>query len=197
MGGRWEAYDRPDRAFAAWATNDDLTLVIAGWPYREFEANKKDLEGNYLQTLELAPLFAERLRRATRETRLVGAVVPNFFRKPYGPGWVLVGDAGYNKDFVTAQGIQDASDRPVGSAADCPAPPPFPGAPPEPDVSSSSVQLSSGPNRRLGPQGAAEQGERNHVPVAAHVCWRDIRHVGVVRPLHPVRTGISRKSPKA
>jgi len=108
MGGRWEAYDRPDRAFAAWATNDDLTLVIAGWPYREFEANKKDLEGNYLQTLELAPLFAERLRRATRETRLVGAVVPNFFRKPYGPGWALVGDAGYNKDFVTAQGIQDA-----------------------------------------------------------------------------------------
>jgi hypothetical protein len=108
MGGRWEAYDRPDRAFAAWATNDDRTLVIAGWPYREFEATKKDLEGNYLQTLELAPLFAERLRRATRETRLVGAVVPNFFRKPYGPGWVLVGDAGYNKDFVTAQGIQDA-----------------------------------------------------------------------------------------
>jgi flavin-dependent dehydrogenase len=108
MGGRWEAYDRPDRAFAAWPTNDDLTLVIAGWPYREFEANKKDLEANYLQTLELAPLFAERLRTATREARLVGAVVPNFFRKPYGPGWVLVGDAGYNKDFVTAQGIQDA-----------------------------------------------------------------------------------------
>jgi 2-polyprenyl-6-methoxyphenol hydroxylase-like FAD-dependent oxidoreductase len=108
MGGRWEAYDRPDRAFAAWPTNDDLTLVIAGWPYREFEVNKKDLEGHYLQTLESAPLFAERLRSATREARLVGAVVPNFFRKPYGPGWVLVGDAGYNKDFVTAQGIQDA-----------------------------------------------------------------------------------------
>jgi 2-polyprenyl-6-methoxyphenol hydroxylase-like FAD-dependent oxidoreductase len=108
MGGRWEAYDRPDRAFAAWPTNDDLTLVIAGWPYREFEANKKDLQRNYLETLELAPQFAERLRTATREARLVGAVVPNFFRKPYGPGWVLVGDAGHNKDFVTAQGIQDA-----------------------------------------------------------------------------------------
>jgi 2-polyprenyl-6-methoxyphenol hydroxylase-like FAD-dependent oxidoreductase len=108
MDGCWEAYDRPNRAFAAWATNDDLTLVIAGWPYREFEANKKDLEGNYLQTLELARPFAERLRTATRETRLVGAVVPNFFRRPYGPGWVLVGDAGYNKDFITAQGIQDA-----------------------------------------------------------------------------------------
>lgn len=27
---------------------------------------------------------------------------------PYGPGWVLVGDAGYTKDPVTAQGIADA-----------------------------------------------------------------------------------------
>jgi 2-polyprenyl-6-methoxyphenol hydroxylase-like FAD-dependent oxidoreductase len=27
---------------------------------------------------------------------------------PYGPGWALVGDAGYNKDFITAQGITDA-----------------------------------------------------------------------------------------
>jgi 2-polyprenyl-6-methoxyphenol hydroxylase-like FAD-dependent oxidoreductase len=34
--------------------------------------------------------------------------VPNFFRKPFGPGWALVGDAGYNKDFITAQGITDA-----------------------------------------------------------------------------------------
>jgi len=31
-----------------------------------------------------------------------------FFRESAGPGWVLVGDAGYNKDFITAQGIQDA-----------------------------------------------------------------------------------------
>jgi 2-polyprenyl-6-methoxyphenol hydroxylase-like FAD-dependent oxidoreductase len=34
--------------------------------------------------------------------------VPNYFRKPYGPGWALVGDAGYNRDFITAQGILDA-----------------------------------------------------------------------------------------
>jgi 2-polyprenyl-6-methoxyphenol hydroxylase-like FAD-dependent oxidoreductase len=34
--------------------------------------------------------------------------VPNFFRRPFGPGWALVGDAGYNKDFITAQGISDA-----------------------------------------------------------------------------------------
>jgi 2-polyprenyl-6-methoxyphenol hydroxylase-like FAD-dependent oxidoreductase len=34
--------------------------------------------------------------------------VPGYFRRPFGPGWALVGDAGYNKDFITAQGIQDA-----------------------------------------------------------------------------------------
>src|SRR5205823_2544066 len=34
--------------------------------------------------------------------------VPNFFRKPFGPGWALVGDAGYNKDPITAQGMSDA-----------------------------------------------------------------------------------------
>ncbi len=33
---------------------------------------------------------------------------PNFFRKPYGPGWALVGDAGVHKDPITAQGITDA-----------------------------------------------------------------------------------------
>jgi 2-polyprenyl-6-methoxyphenol hydroxylase-like FAD-dependent oxidoreductase len=29
-------------------------------------------------------------------------------RRPFGPGWALVGDAGYTKDFVTALGISDA-----------------------------------------------------------------------------------------
>jgi flavin-dependent dehydrogenase len=104
----FETYDRPNRAFAAWPTNDDLTLVIGGWPFREFAANRGDIEGNYLATLGTVPAFAERLRGARRESRIVGTAVPNYFRKPYGPGWALVGDAGYNKDFITAQGIQDA-----------------------------------------------------------------------------------------
>ena len=108
MDGRFENYVRPDRAVAAWPTNDDLTLVIGGWPYAEMEANRGDIEGNFLTMLELAPPFAERIRAATREARYVGTAVPNYFRKPYGPGWALVGDAGYNKDFITAQGIQDA-----------------------------------------------------------------------------------------
>ena len=57
---------------------------------------------------DLAPEFAERIRGAKREARFVGTAVPNYFRKPFGPGWALVGDAGYNKDFITAQGITDA-----------------------------------------------------------------------------------------
>jgi 2-polyprenyl-6-methoxyphenol hydroxylase-like FAD-dependent oxidoreductase len=108
MEGRFETYIRPGRGMAAWPTNDDLTVVIAGWPYAEFEANKKDIEGNFLKTYDLAPSFAARLRAGNRETRFIGTAVPNFFRKPYGAGWALVGDAGYNKDFITAQGIHDA-----------------------------------------------------------------------------------------
>ena len=40
--------------------------------------------------------------------RFAGGSVANFFRRPFGPGWALVGDAGYTKDPITAQGISDA-----------------------------------------------------------------------------------------
>ena len=108
MEGRFENYIRPNSGFAAAPTHDGLTLVVAGWPHSEFQANKKDVEGSYLRALALAPEFAERVRGAKREARFVGTAVSNYFRKPYGPGWALVGDAAYNKDFITAQGILDA-----------------------------------------------------------------------------------------
>src|SRR5437879_11748237 len=57
---------------------------------------------------EQAPEFAERMRGAKREARFAGTAVANYFRRPFGPGWALVGDAGYNKDFIRAQGIMDA-----------------------------------------------------------------------------------------
>ena len=104
----FEIFIRPDRGWAAVATNDGLTMLVVGWPYSESNAYKTDVEANYLKTLELAPEFADRVSRATREERFAGGAVPNFFRKPYGPGWALVGDAGYNKDPITAQGISDA-----------------------------------------------------------------------------------------
>ncbi len=99
---------RPDRGWGAFPTNDGLTLVVVGWPNAESTAYKSDVEANYLKTLELAPEFAEQMRGAKREERFAGGAVPNYFRKPYGPGWALVGDAGYIKDPITAQGISDA-----------------------------------------------------------------------------------------
>lgn len=105
----FEVYIRPDRSWGAMPTHDGLTLVIVGWPHAEMDANRADIEGNYLKALELAPAFAERVRGGQRQTRFSGTGdLPNYFRRPYGPGWALVGDAGYHKDPCTAQGISDA-----------------------------------------------------------------------------------------
>ena len=54
-----------------------------------------------------------RLRRPRARGSPRGEVVRHggrarLFRKPYGKGWALVGDAGYNRDPITAQGISDA-----------------------------------------------------------------------------------------
>jgi flavin-dependent dehydrogenase len=102
-------FPRDWRSFGGMPTNDGLVCVVVGWTNREFHEFRKDIEGNYLKTLNLSPDFAERVRVGKREEQFIGtADVPNFFRKPYGPGWALVGDAGYHKDPVTAQGINDA-----------------------------------------------------------------------------------------
>jgi 2-polyprenyl-6-methoxyphenol hydroxylase-like FAD-dependent oxidoreductase len=99
---------RGDRAFAAIPTNDDLTLLLVGCPFDQAGEFRRDVEANYFEGVKREPEWADRLTRATRQERFVGGGVPNFFRKPYGPGWVLVGDAGYTKDPVTAQGIANA-----------------------------------------------------------------------------------------
>lgn len=53
--------------------------------------------------------MAERVCSGRRVEQFYGSAgLPFFFRKPYGPGWALVGDAGYHKDPITAQGITDA-----------------------------------------------------------------------------------------
>jgi 2-polyprenyl-6-methoxyphenol hydroxylase-like FAD-dependent oxidoreductase len=108
LENRFEAFDRPRRAIAAWPTNDGLTLIVIGWPYAEFETNKRDVEGAFMAAIDLVPELAARVRAGRREERYFGMAVPNFFRKPFGPGWALAGDAGYNRDFITAQGISDA-----------------------------------------------------------------------------------------
>ncbi len=107
----FETYIRAEdgRGWAAIRTHDDLTCVVVGWPPSQFKANRKDVEGSYMKSFDLAPEFAERMRGAERATRFVGtADLPGFFLKPYGPGWALVGDAGYHKHPITAFGITDA-----------------------------------------------------------------------------------------
>jgi flavin-dependent dehydrogenase len=56
-----------------------------------------------------APQLAERLRQARRTSPVQGVLrQPNQLRQAFGPGWALVGDAGYYRDAVTAYGISDA-----------------------------------------------------------------------------------------
>src|SRR5581483_11872763 len=100
---------RPNCGFGIFPTNDGLTLIVAGKPVSEFHDFRSDIEGNFLAILAQSPEVAERVAAAKREERFVGtADMPNYFRRPYGAGWALVGDAGYHKDSITAQGISDA-----------------------------------------------------------------------------------------
>jgi flavin-dependent dehydrogenase len=56
-----------------------------------------------------APQLAERLGKARRTSPVHGMLrQPNQLRQAFGPGWALVGDAGYYRDAVTAYGISDA-----------------------------------------------------------------------------------------
>ncbi len=104
-----ELYVRPGRMIITAPTNDGQALVIIYWPSDQFHSVRADIERSFLEAVELAPSLAERLRNGERSERFRGtADVPFFFRKPYGPGWALVGDAGYHKDPITAQGITDA-----------------------------------------------------------------------------------------
>jgi flavin-dependent dehydrogenase len=90
-------------------TNDGLTMTIIYWPQSAFHQVRADIEGEFMQALDMAPGLAERVRAGSRVERFQGSGdLPGFFRRPYGPGWALVGDAGYHKNPITAEGITDA-----------------------------------------------------------------------------------------
>jgi 2-polyprenyl-6-methoxyphenol hydroxylase-like FAD-dependent oxidoreductase len=97
------------RVIFSFRTDAGLYAVFVGAPIEELSQFRSDIEGMFIQTLDLAPDFADRIRAGRRETRFYGASdLPNFYRKPYGPGWALVGDAGLHKDPYLALGICDA-----------------------------------------------------------------------------------------
>ncbi len=104
-----EIYRRGKRFIGLWPTNDHLTLIYIAWPAAEFSTFRADIEGSFLATIDLVPALAERVRQGQRAERISGSgEMPNAYRKPFGPGWALVGDAGYLKDPVSAYGISDA-----------------------------------------------------------------------------------------
>jgi flavin-dependent dehydrogenase len=56
-----------------------------------------------------APGLRDRIASAGQAGRLRGwAGTPGYVRRPWGPGWALVGDAGYYKDPITTHGMTDA-----------------------------------------------------------------------------------------
>ncbi len=104
-----EIYLSDNGGVLAFPTNDGRVCIAAGGPRENFDDYRKDIEGGFFAILDGSPKFAARVRAGKREERWMGtADVPNFFRKPWGSGWALVGDAGYMKDPTTGFGIADA-----------------------------------------------------------------------------------------
>jgi flavin-dependent dehydrogenase len=105
----WHLWLRPNRVVFSYNTNDNLTLIGVAFPAREVPEVRANVEEHHSRTIaEYIPELAERMRAGRRESHFVGGIIPYYMRRPYGAGWALVGDAGYQKDPCTASGITDA-----------------------------------------------------------------------------------------
>ncbi|OGO31667.1 MAG: hypothetical protein A2136_00130 [Chloroflexi bacterium RBG_16_54_11] len=91
-------------------TDADLTLVAVSLPINEFPSFKKEPLKRLRTHLDSLPLLAPRLRHAdiTAEVRGAGNI-PCYQRRPYGPGWGLVGDAQQIMDPWSGMGIDHAT----------------------------------------------------------------------------------------
>ncbi len=101
-----ELYGRPNRVVGAWPTEDGLIMTYVAWPIAEFPDFRADIEGNLLKTLDQAGDLGMRVRAGQRVERIrTTPDLPNEVRHAYGPGWALVGDAGFVMDPITGAGI--------------------------------------------------------------------------------------------
>ncbi|WP_328523604.1 NAD(P)/FAD-dependent oxidoreductase [Kribbella sp. NBC_00359] len=92
-------------------TNDGLTCVfVATTPDRMRALRRRGTERAFATLLaETAPALADRVSAAAPVGAMHGwAGAAGFVRECWGPGWALVGDAGYYKDPITTHGITDA-----------------------------------------------------------------------------------------
>jgi 2-polyprenyl-6-methoxyphenol hydroxylase-like FAD-dependent oxidoreductase len=92
-------------------TNGGRTCVfVSVSPARYRTQILKDREAGFHAVLrEVSPALARQVLGASRDGALhTFAGRRGFLRQAHGPGWALVGDAGYFKDPITAHGITDA-----------------------------------------------------------------------------------------
>lgn len=102
-------YSRPQCVFLSFPTHEGLALISVTWPRRRFFEVRSAIENHFFEALALAPAFAACVHQGKQELRFMGTGdTANFFKKPYGPGWALLGDSGYHKDPLLGHGIADA-----------------------------------------------------------------------------------------
>jgi 2-polyprenyl-6-methoxyphenol hydroxylase-like FAD-dependent oxidoreductase len=92
-------------------TNDGATCVFASLPRQRYIEDYRRRPDAGLRELvaAVAPDMTEAMHAARFLGRPVGFVgQKGYMRQASGPGWALVGDAGYFKDPLTAHGITDA-----------------------------------------------------------------------------------------
>jgi len=108
-GNHW--YYAEGASVGAIPTNDGETCVFASVPRERFQAERgAGLEALHAAVLpEVSHDLAERVTAGGGPGKLRAfAGIPGFLRPAAGPGWALVGDAGYFRDPITAHGITDA-----------------------------------------------------------------------------------------
>ena len=103
-------FDRRGRAAGIFPTNDGLANVWVALPPRDYEREVRgDIRGASHRLVAEDPTASRLLRGATPAGGYRSFPgMPGFLRRAHGPGWALVGDAGYWKDPVSAHGITDA-----------------------------------------------------------------------------------------
>jgi len=105
----FEMHVKEGNAVFSFPTHDGLLSIFIAWPIDRFREVRSNLEDHFSQVLDGISGFGERVRAGRRVDRFYGSAdLPNFFRKPHGSGWALVGDAGFHKDPFLALGVADA-----------------------------------------------------------------------------------------
>lgn len=106
----FEFHIRPRTFAGVFPTHDGEANVWMCLPGDRARITATDREHGFLMLLEQAsPSLAERVRSARITAPIRTALdLPNHVLEAGGPGWALVGDAGYHRDPVTGHGITDA-----------------------------------------------------------------------------------------